>query len=234
MKPVALGAEAVGKCFGTTFKLNRFNVRMLSMHRWFDISAAERDLQYRVRELLLFLIAFCGFISRLKGGVGPALCRGATVAREIEKQTKQKVTLFLSPSSRFVKDGKIPYLGSKLRPFPGTALHPAPHQSSNPCNHFFTLAIANAPPMLAHTHPASFAGELAARILKDSRTIQCQYGEPFFRLAVLRSCFVCHAPFVVITEILVRSCAGWPQRQDSAKNRHSSWQASQCVACLAP
>jgi hypothetical protein len=48
LSPLALGAEAVGKCFGTTFKLNRFNVRVLTMHRWFDISAAERDLQYQV------------------------------------------------------------------------------------------------------------------------------------------------------------------------------------------
>ncbi len=49
LSPLALGAEAVGKCFGTTFKLNRFNVRVLTMHRWFDISAAERDLHYQVR-----------------------------------------------------------------------------------------------------------------------------------------------------------------------------------------
>ena len=111
------------------------------------------------------------------------------------------------------------------------------HSCDRKCTPYAATHSPHAPPMLPHTHPASFpasfAGELAARILKDSRRIQCQYGEPFFRLAVLRSCFVCHASFV-ITEILVRSCAGWPQRQDSAKNRHSSWQASQCVACLAP
>ena len=54
LNPVAYGAEVVGKCFGTTFKLNLFNVRVLTMHRWFNISAAERDLQYRVRLLFLF------------------------------------------------------------------------------------------------------------------------------------------------------------------------------------
>jgi hypothetical protein len=54
LNPLALGAEAVGKCFGTTFKLNRFNVRVLTMHRWFDISAAERDLQYKVSAAAAF------------------------------------------------------------------------------------------------------------------------------------------------------------------------------------
>jgi hypothetical protein len=63
LSPLALGAEAVGKCFGTTFKLNRFNVRVLTMHRWFDISAAERDLQYQV-SLCFFLNArFIFFLS---------------------------------------------------------------------------------------------------------------------------------------------------------------------------
>jgi hypothetical protein len=39
--------EFVGFCFGVTFKLNLFNVRVLTMHRWFNISAAETDLGYQ-------------------------------------------------------------------------------------------------------------------------------------------------------------------------------------------
>ena len=43
---VAYVAEVVGYLLGTTLKLNVFNVRMLTMHRWFDITAAKDDLQY--------------------------------------------------------------------------------------------------------------------------------------------------------------------------------------------
>jgi len=39
-------AEIVGWMAKTTFKLNRFSVRMLTMHRWFDTSASVRDLKY--------------------------------------------------------------------------------------------------------------------------------------------------------------------------------------------
>ena len=38
--------DLVGMLFGTTLKLSYFSVKMLTMHRWFDISAAERDLGY--------------------------------------------------------------------------------------------------------------------------------------------------------------------------------------------
>ena len=38
--------EALGKIFRTTFKLNYFNVLVLTMHRWFDIAAAEKDLNF--------------------------------------------------------------------------------------------------------------------------------------------------------------------------------------------
>lgn len=32
---------------GSSIKLNPFSVKMLTMHRWFDISAAEQDLKYK-------------------------------------------------------------------------------------------------------------------------------------------------------------------------------------------
>ena len=38
--------EVLGKIFNTTFKLNYFNVLVLTMHRWFDIAAAEADLDF--------------------------------------------------------------------------------------------------------------------------------------------------------------------------------------------
>ena len=44
---IALVAEFVGWIFGTTFKLNVFNVFVLTMHRWFDIKNIERDLDYK-------------------------------------------------------------------------------------------------------------------------------------------------------------------------------------------
>lgn len=43
---LAYVCEFVGKLFNTTFKLNYFNVLVLTMHRWFDIQAAEQDLKF--------------------------------------------------------------------------------------------------------------------------------------------------------------------------------------------
>ena len=39
--------EAIGYMAGLTLKLNLFNVKMLTMHRWFIITAAEKDLAYK-------------------------------------------------------------------------------------------------------------------------------------------------------------------------------------------
>ena len=39
--------EFLGWLMNTTFKLNYFNVLVLTMHRWFDISAAENDLNFK-------------------------------------------------------------------------------------------------------------------------------------------------------------------------------------------
>jgi len=47
MMALAAVCEVVGFLFGIKIKLNRFSVKMLTMHRWFDISAAERDLNYK-------------------------------------------------------------------------------------------------------------------------------------------------------------------------------------------
>eukprot|EP00672_Neobodo_designis_P014177 CAMPEP_0174870184 /NCGR_PEP_ID=MMETSP1114-20130205/69220_1 /TAXON_ID=312471 /ORGANISM="Neobodo designis, Strain CCAP 1951/1" /LENGTH=424 /DNA_ID=CAMNT_0016105453 /DNA_START=27 /DNA_END=1301 /DNA_ORIENTATION=- len=44
---LALVCELVGWVLGTTFKLNVFNVFVLTMHRWFDITAIEKDLGYK-------------------------------------------------------------------------------------------------------------------------------------------------------------------------------------------
>ncbi|KEG09433.1 NAD(P)-dependent steroid dehydrogenase protein [Trypanosoma grayi] len=43
---VALFAEALGWLMGRVFKLNVFNVFVLTMHRWFRITAAEQELKY--------------------------------------------------------------------------------------------------------------------------------------------------------------------------------------------
>ena len=39
--------EFLGWILQTTFKLNYFNVLVLTMHRWFDIAAAEKDLHFK-------------------------------------------------------------------------------------------------------------------------------------------------------------------------------------------
>jgi len=46
--PLAAAAELLGWLSGRTPKLNRFNVKVLTMNRWFLIGAAERDLGYQV------------------------------------------------------------------------------------------------------------------------------------------------------------------------------------------
>lgn len=45
--PIAYLCNVVGWVLGRTLKLNPFNVRVLTMHRWFNIGAAERDLRYK-------------------------------------------------------------------------------------------------------------------------------------------------------------------------------------------
>ncbi len=40
-------AELLGWLLGTTLKLNVFSVYMMTMHRWFVITAAQRDLHYK-------------------------------------------------------------------------------------------------------------------------------------------------------------------------------------------
>jgi nucleoside-diphosphate-sugar epimerase len=44
---VATIANVVGLLIGKKFKLNYFSLRMMSMHRYFDISNAKRDLRYQ-------------------------------------------------------------------------------------------------------------------------------------------------------------------------------------------
>ncbi|KAH9107168.1 hypothetical protein AeMF1_017437 [Aphanomyces euteiches] len=44
--PAAYVSEWVGWAIGKKFKLNKFTVRALTMHRWFNIDAAAKDLNY--------------------------------------------------------------------------------------------------------------------------------------------------------------------------------------------
>jgi len=44
---IAAICDFIGKLIGKTFKLSYFNVLVLTMHRWFDISAAEKDLDFK-------------------------------------------------------------------------------------------------------------------------------------------------------------------------------------------
>eukprot|EP00043_Microstomoeca_roanoka_P015941 m.160514 g.160514 ORF g.160514 m.160514 type:complete len:401 (+) comp16363_c0_seq1:89-1291(+) len=47
LMPLAHICDLIGWFTGRKLKLNPFNVRVLTMHRWFDISAAEKDLKYQ-------------------------------------------------------------------------------------------------------------------------------------------------------------------------------------------
>ena len=44
---VATICEFIGNLFCITMKLNKFNVTVLTMHRWFDIKASEQDLKFQ-------------------------------------------------------------------------------------------------------------------------------------------------------------------------------------------
>ena len=44
--PLACLCDLIGHLFDIQIKLNRFNIIVLTMHRWFDVSAAQRDLKY--------------------------------------------------------------------------------------------------------------------------------------------------------------------------------------------
>eukprot|EP00045_Choanoeca_perplexa_P009180 m.87592 g.87592 ORF g.87592 m.87592 type:complete len:404 (+) comp14784_c0_seq4:1409-2620(+) len=47
LMPIAHVCDAVGYVTGARLKLNPFNVRVLVMHRWFDISRAEKELNFQ-------------------------------------------------------------------------------------------------------------------------------------------------------------------------------------------
>lgn len=47
LMPLAYLCNVVGWLLGRTLKLNPFNVRVLTMHRWFDIGDTERDLAFK-------------------------------------------------------------------------------------------------------------------------------------------------------------------------------------------
>jgi hypothetical protein len=44
--PAAHACDWIGWAIGRKLKLNPFNVRVLTMHRWFKITAAEKDLKF--------------------------------------------------------------------------------------------------------------------------------------------------------------------------------------------
>jgi len=47
MMTVGFICDVIGRCTGWKFKLSRFSVKMLIMHRWFKIDAITRDLGYQ-------------------------------------------------------------------------------------------------------------------------------------------------------------------------------------------
>ena len=47
MMAIGYVCDWVGWATGARIKLNSFGVRMLTMHRWFNIEAAEKDLNYQ-------------------------------------------------------------------------------------------------------------------------------------------------------------------------------------------
>ncbi len=118
LNPLAYGAEVVGKCFGTTFKLNLFNVRVLTMHRWFNISAAERDLHYKVRLLFLKFVSCSIIFFYGRRCVSEFVARFHLLCIARCHSIRQFNTDNCSPSSPFVRAGKTLYPGSRWRPLP--------------------------------------------------------------------------------------------------------------------
>ncbi|CAM9159661.1 unnamed protein product [Ascophyllum nodosum] len=65
MSAVGYICGVIGRCLGRKLKINPFTVKMLLIHRWFDISAAERDLKYK--PLVTFEDGFAKTLEWLKG-----------------------------------------------------------------------------------------------------------------------------------------------------------------------
>ena len=92
MMTIAYVCSAVGWLLGIKIKLNPFSVKMLTMHRWFDISAAEKDLKYK--PVIGFKEGWAGTMVWFKENWLPGFKSGANVRLAgISKKTEDKIDM---------------------------------------------------------------------------------------------------------------------------------------------
>ena len=84
--------ECIGWVLGVKLKLNVFAVKMLTMHRWFDISAATNDLGYK--PIIRFDEGWRDTIAWFKANWLPSFDKKAGgYAGRIAKQTQRKIDI---------------------------------------------------------------------------------------------------------------------------------------------
>ncbi|KAJ8599181.1 hypothetical protein CTAYLR_007513 [Chrysophaeum taylorii] len=88
---LAVISEFVGFLLRTTFKLNRFNLRVLTMHRWFDIKAAENDLQYE--PIIPYDLGWKDTIAWFKDNWLPMYQKSSSVFETIAHQSQAKIDI---------------------------------------------------------------------------------------------------------------------------------------------
>mmetsp|Transcript_31555 Transcript_31555/g.92519 ORF Transcript_31555/g.92519 Transcript_31555/m.92519 type:complete len:419 (+) Transcript_31555:71-1327(+) len=92
--------EFLGWAFGTVFKLNYFNVLVLTMHRWFDIDAAEKDLDFK--PIVDFRGGWDETIVWFKENWLPTFSKGSLTG--INKSTQAKINIQAKEPSGDKKD----------------------------------------------------------------------------------------------------------------------------------
>ena len=87
---LAYVCEAIGWMLGVTLKLNLFNVRMLTMHRWFNIDKATKDLGYE--PIIPFKQGWRDTTTWFRENWLPSFNKRAGL-RGLSKQTQNKIDL---------------------------------------------------------------------------------------------------------------------------------------------
>lgn len=82
MMSLAYVCNVIGFMFNTKLKLNPFAVKMLTMHRWFTISAAEQDLKYK--PIIPYELGFAETISWFRCARPPAARLGKPAVWEAD------------------------------------------------------------------------------------------------------------------------------------------------------
>jgi len=90
MMSLAYVCDLVGFLLGVKLKLNPFSVKMLTMHRWFKITAAEQDLKFK--PIITYELGWAETITWFRENWLPTFdSKAGGYAGKIAKQTQKKI-----------------------------------------------------------------------------------------------------------------------------------------------